>query len=120
VLLTLAAKLTFLAWLVPERDRKGQPRGRGQRLAELVPEGAVLYLFRLKDEGILFYYGRPTRRLPDPRALPAGSHCLLVEAEWRRWPPDRPATVRARLSDEQGAPLVLVEVRPPQTAGDLP
>jgi hypothetical protein len=114
VVLTLAVKFAFLAWCVPRRDER-QPRVKGTQLARLVPTGAVLYLFRLKDEGILFYYGGPTRRLAGPECLPGGApaYCLLLKAEWRRWPPGRPAAVRGRFCDEQGAPLVLVEAREP-------
>jgi 4-amino-4-deoxy-L-arabinose transferase-like glycosyltransferase len=110
----LVVKLVFVAWVVPDRARQHPPRARGEALAALVPDGHLLYLFRLKDEGVLFYYGRPTRRLPGPEHLPAGGetlYCLLVKDEWDRRPALRGAEVVGRLTDEQGAPLVLVRAR---------
>src|SRR5262249_55037583 len=69
----LAAKLVFVATVVPARARGREPRAKGERLAALVPPGRSLYLLGAKDEGILFYYGRPARRLAGPQALP-GAH----------------------------------------------
>jgi 4-amino-4-deoxy-L-arabinose transferase-like glycosyltransferase len=107
----LAVKLTFVQVVVPGRDVGREPRAKGEQLAALVPAGQTLYLFRLKDEGILFYYGRPARRLPGPRYLPEAGrphYVLLTEQEWRQWPgPRRPDTL-LRLADEQGMPIVLV------------
>jgi hypothetical protein len=73
----------------------------------------MLYLFRLKDEGILFYYGRPARRLPEPAWLPVSegtAYCLLVESEYRTWASSRNAEVLLQLQDEQGGPIVLVKM----------
>ena len=36
-----------------------------------VPADQVLYLFRIKDEGILFYFGRTARQLAGPDQVPA-------------------------------------------------
>jgi 4-amino-4-deoxy-L-arabinose transferase-like glycosyltransferase len=113
--LWLAVKLVFVHQVVARRDPSREPRAKGEQLAALVPPGEPLYLCRLKDEGILFYYGRPARRLPDLAHLPASRqplYCLLVEAEWRQWLDPRPADQLRRLRDEQGAQLVLVRVRP--------
>ncbi len=107
----LAVKLVFVHAIVPGRNPAGQPREKAEQIAACVPAGRTLYLFRLKDEGILFYYGRPARRLPGPAWLPrAGEpvYCLLVQDEWSKWAV-RPAEALLRLSDEQGAPLVLVK-----------
>jgi 4-amino-4-deoxy-L-arabinose transferase-like glycosyltransferase len=109
----LAVKLLFVHAFVPARNPEARPRAKGEAVAARVPAGQTLYLFRLKDEGVLFYYGRPARRLPGPAALPrAGAplYCLLAEAEWRGWSgPGRPE-VLLRLCDEQGAPVWLVRV----------
>jgi 4-amino-4-deoxy-L-arabinose transferase-like glycosyltransferase len=113
ILCWLAVKLVFVHGVVPGRDRGRQPRARGAQIAALVPPEKTLYLFRLKDEGILFYFGRPAQRLADPSRLPPtddSSYCLLTEPEYRAWPGTQSARVLLHLSDEQGAPLVLVKV----------
>lgn len=111
----LVVKLVFVQHVMPARNLHRQPRAKGELLAALLPRGARLYLFRLKDEGILFYFGRPAQRLAAAEQLPpAGSdvYCILWDSEWRAWDPARPARVVQRLTDEQGAPLVLVHVLP--------
>ena len=77
-------------WM-PSRNADRQPRAKGALLASLVPFERVLYLFRLKDEGIMFYYGRPVRRLSSAGELPASAepvYCILTETEWQEWSPD--------------------------------
>jgi len=111
VLLWMVAKLVFVHAIVPSRNPMREPRFKGEQIAALVPPGQVLYLFRLKDEGILFYYGRPARRLRDPSSLPTTGgtmYCLLVESEWRQWSRSRYIEPLLHLRDEQGAPIVLV------------
>lgn len=113
VALWLAAKLVFVTLIVPARDSHRAPRETGQHLAELVPPGRTLYLFRLKDEGILYYYGRPARRLPAPSYLPASEHdayCLLVDSEWQQASQTRCAELLLPLRDEQGHPIVLARL----------
>jgi 4-amino-4-deoxy-L-arabinose transferase-like glycosyltransferase len=110
----LVIKIAFVHSIIPLRNSAREPRTKGEQLAALVPEGRTLYLFRLKDEGIMFYYGRPVRRLADVAFLPAHetSYCVLVEAEWERWPPSRPVDALLWLRDEQGAKFVLVRINP--------
>jgi hypothetical protein len=108
----LMVKLVFVHGFVPARNPAGQPREKGEQMAARVPDGRTLYLFRVKDESILFYYGRPARRLPGPQRLPRSGepvYCLLTREEWRSWT-GPPPEVLLRLNDEQGAPLVLVKV----------
>jgi 4-amino-4-deoxy-L-arabinose transferase-like glycosyltransferase len=109
-LLWAAANLAYIHAWAPRRDVIRQARATGERLAALVPTDRSLYLFQLKDEGILFYYGRPARRLTSVQQLPdAPVYCLLTEDEWKAW--EGPAA-RAVLgcSDEQGAGMVLIVV----------
>jgi 4-amino-4-deoxy-L-arabinose transferase-like glycosyltransferase len=106
----LAVKLVFVAAVLPARQTKRHPSAGAKMLAALVPPGRTLYLFRLKDDGLLFYYGRPARRLYGLGGLPAEAWCLLTEAEWQSWPVGVPAHAEGRLRDGQGAPLVLVRV----------
>jgi 4-amino-4-deoxy-L-arabinose transferase-like glycosyltransferase len=113
IALWVAAKIVFVTAVVPGRDRIRSPCRKGQQIAALVPPEFTLYLFRLKDEGILFYYGRRARRLPWPDALPASEHCvycLLTESEFQQWDRSRRAEVLLRLSDEQRHPIVLVKM----------
>ncbi len=114
LVLWLVVKLGFVHLVVPLRNEQRQPRAKGEQLATCVPEGKTLYLFGLKDrnEGILFYYGRPVRRLAHPALLPASegaAYALLDELEWRTnyWAED--TEVLLRLHDEVRAPIVLVK-----------
>jgi hypothetical protein len=109
----LVVKLSFVQVVIPLRNHSREARAKGEQLATLVPEGEILYLFRLKDEGIMFYFGRTVRRLHDPNELPSPGvpvYCILDQAEWMQWRRLRPAEVLLHLSDEQGAPIVLVRV----------
>lgn len=107
----LAAKLIFVHGIVPARDWKREPRQKAAQIAALVPPGEILYLFRLKDEGIMFYYGRTVQRLPAPEQLPSSAkpaYCILDESEWTRYGQAMEVLLHSR--DEQGAPIVLVRV----------
>jgi 4-amino-4-deoxy-L-arabinose transferase-like glycosyltransferase len=115
----LVVKLVFVHAVVPGRLVDRDPRGKAAVLASLIPGGAVLYLFQIKDEGIMFYYGRPVLRLARPADLPSSPeplYCILAEEEWRNWRDLSPRTVERltsrRLTDEQGARIVLVCVVP--------
>jgi 4-amino-4-deoxy-L-arabinose transferase-like glycosyltransferase len=115
LLLWLIAKLIFVHAIVPARDLTRQPRAKGEQIAALVPRGQTLYLGRLKDEGIVFYSGRAARRLAGPEMLPATAeekYCLLVESELQRWLARRRGETLLHLHDEQGAPIVLVRIKP--------
>jgi 4-amino-4-deoxy-L-arabinose transferase-like glycosyltransferase len=119
----LVMKLVFVHAIIPQRNPARAPRAKGEQLAALVPEHKPLYLFQLKDEGIMFYYSRlrsldasapPVRRLKSPAELPSSSesvYCILDEPEWRRLQGILPAEVLLHLEDEQKAPIVLVRVQ---------
>lgn len=112
--LWLGAKAVFVHAVIPHRNANREPREKGALLASLVPPGQTLYLFLLKDEGIMFYYGRPVVRLAGPEHLPSDGepvYCILQEAEWRAWRAHRPVEAVRHLTDEQGALIVLVRVR---------
>lgn len=120
----LIVKFAFVHAVLPARNPNRQPRAKGEQIAAAVPVGEILYLFRLKDEGIMFYYGRargahargaviPVVRLSSPAALPTTDesvYCILAEREWQEWSQSRPARDILHLRDEQGAPIVLVRV----------
>ncbi len=109
----LIVKLVFVEAILPHRNPSRQPKEKGEQIAVLVPKGKTLFLFRLKDEGIMFYYGREVKRLPSPALLPSSAeaiYCILDESEWQTWNPQLPIEVLLRLPDEQGDPIVLVKV----------
>jgi 4-amino-4-deoxy-L-arabinose transferase-like glycosyltransferase len=106
--LWLVVKIAHAQIVVPSRDRDRHTHETGERLAALVPAGEVLYLGALKDEGVLFYYGRPARRLADVQAPEGATYFVLTEPEWKNWPARRNADVIETLRDEQGSPIVLV------------
>lgn len=109
----LVVKVAHVEYVLPPRSMERQPRAKGELLATAVPPGEALFLVQVKDEGIMFYYGRPVRRLANFGRLPSTGepvYCILTAAEWRGWPSSRPAKVMQRLTDQQGDPLVLVKV----------
>jgi hypothetical protein len=81
------------------------------RLRELVPPGATLHLFKLKDEGVLFYYGRPTRKLRDPADLPRPGHAVLIRQEWDARGAFGGVELVEWMYDQQGDPLILVRLK---------
>jgi 4-amino-4-deoxy-L-arabinose transferase-like glycosyltransferase len=78
----LAVKLVWVA-LVPLRFHEAADvAGSAADLAAVVPADETVCLDRLKDECLLFYYGRPARRVEGLPRVP-GAWCLLTEEEWR-------------------------------------
>jgi 4-amino-4-deoxy-L-arabinose transferase-like glycosyltransferase len=109
----LVVKIGYVHVVVPGRNTGREPRAKGEWLAHAIPPGETLYLFRLKDEGIMFYYGRAVHRLAGLDALPSSPgplYCILDDAEWRQWPAKLRADELLRMNDEQGAPIVLTRI----------
>jgi 4-amino-4-deoxy-L-arabinose transferase-like glycosyltransferase len=106
----LSIKVAYAQVILPNRAGDNSARGFGETLAAKIPPDEMLYLCRMKDEGGMFYYGRPVKRLLDWRGLTGPAYCVLIEDEWRCWPSDRPARLLERLHDEQGKPIVLIHV----------
>lgn len=108
----IIVKLTFVHVIIPARTAGRGAEATGRQLAAAVPPGEMLYLFRLKDEGVMFYYGRRVRRLADPRHLPVTDrprYCILNESELRQ---DEFAAAEpvVHLKDAQGDPIALVRM----------
>src|SRR5262249_38790223 len=105
----LVAKVVFVEVVVPSRTAGRDAEVTAAKLRELVPPAQTLHLFKLKDEGVMFYYGRPTRKLHDPGELPRPGYAVLIRQEWD----DRAAFEDAELVqwmyDQQGDPLILVK-----------
>ena len=106
-------KIASLPLAIPGRNADRQIRSKGRELAAAVPAGETLYVFRLKDEGIMFYYGRGVCRLHNPSLLPSSrkpSYCILDESEWSEWGRLPEAHLVKRLADGQGQPIFLVRM----------
>jgi 4-amino-4-deoxy-L-arabinose transferase-like glycosyltransferase len=107
----LIVKVLFVQVVLDQRLVQRQTRVKAEQLASMVPLDKTLYLFKVKDEGIMFYFGRSVVRLANPAGLPSASgplFCILTEDEWRQWSGLRAATVVGHLQDAQGDNLVLV------------
>jgi 4-amino-4-deoxy-L-arabinose transferase-like glycosyltransferase len=110
--LWLLVKVVLVEVVVPSRHPWGGPRAAAEAIASLVPTGTTLYILRLKDEGIMFYFGGEVRRAVSAADLPRGPlWCVLTEQEWRHWNGSRRAEVRRHLYDGQGDPIVLVQFK---------
>lgn len=101
----LTLKIVFVEAIVPSRTANRHARETGEHLSTLVPEGEILYLCRLKDEGVLFYYARPARRF-DLFNKPIG-FAILLDDEWKSIDRSRCEYV-SELFDQQQAPIHLV------------
>jgi 4-amino-4-deoxy-L-arabinose transferase-like glycosyltransferase len=104
----LCAKVVFVEVVVPRRTAGRDAQPTACRLRELVPPGEPLYLFKLKDEGVLFYYGRPAKKLHDPRELPRGAYVALIQSEWDDRGRYGDVQLIQWMYDQQGDPLILV------------
>jgi 4-amino-4-deoxy-L-arabinose transferase-like glycosyltransferase len=105
----VGTKLVFVHAVSAARIEHREARVKGEAIASLVPSDQVLYLFRLKDEGILFYYRRPALRMTDPGQLPDGlAYCILNASEWENWRAAFGMELVRGLEDEQGDPIYLV------------
>lgn len=115
-------KLAYVHVVMPERTVGRQTRSKGERIAAHMPAYVTLYLFRFKDEGLMFYYGRKVVRLTGPEQLLSTTepmYCMLAESEWRQWDlRRRPAEVVLQMADAQGDPITLVRVWPTRHSGD--
>lgn len=111
----LIVKLVFVHGVIPARMQGRNARSTAETLASLVPTNETLHLCRLKDEGILFYYGRTVRRLPDLAPLLSTGeprYAILDESEWRQNESTSNVQCLGELRDEQGAPIFVVRVAP--------
>lgn len=109
----LTVKAVHVEVLIPARSLARQARNKAAVLAALVPGHCLLHIFLLKDEGIMFYYGRPVVRAHAPADLPASHepvYCVLQHQEWIHWNSSRRAELVQRLTDEQGDAIYLVRV----------
>jgi hypothetical protein len=112
----IAVKVGYAHGLLNRRSHERPARATGASLARLVPVEHVLYLLGIRDDGILFYFGRPAQAVASPRELPAGPgpvYCLLRPESVRNWPSGKIAEPVQTLTDAQGQSLLLVRVTNP-------
>ena len=57
---------------------------------------------------MLFYYGRPARKLHTPADLPAGAFAVLIRQEWESRAAFGDIELVQWMHDQQGDPLILV------------
>jgi hypothetical protein len=119
----LVVKIVFIHGVIPSRNKNREPGIRGAQIAAAVPEDRPLYLFHLKDEGIMFYYSRchtagsadrVVQRLSmanDPSSTAGLVYCVVTDGEWLDWNHEQlPATVLLELTDQQGDRIWLLRV----------
>lgn len=124
VLVWATLKIVFVETVVPARTANRNAHETGEQLAALVPEGELLYLCRLKDEGVMFYYGRPVRRLSVAQMPEDCRYVILLDEEWKSGSFSSFTHV-ATVRDQQQAPVHLVrrsstKDEPGWLAHDLP
>ncbi len=110
--LWLVVKIVFVEVVIPRRTAGRNADVTAAALGALVPAGEPLYLLKLKDEGVLFYYGRPTRKLSSPAELPRAAYVALIESEWREWEANRTGELVQWMYDQQGDALILARTDP--------
>lgn len=104
----LGVKISFVELIQPQRVANRNARETGIRLAEIIPHGEHLAIDKLKDEGILFYYGQPVIQTTWTQHPTQTRWALLMESEWQQIADKGHATVVDTLKDQQGASIYLV------------
>jgi 4-amino-4-deoxy-L-arabinose transferase-like glycosyltransferase len=102
-------KIVYTEVVVPTRSERPHLQATANQLCEMVPAGETLFLCKLKDEGVLFEYGRSAQRFAWERPPNSCAYALLIEAEWQAH--QSRLEVIAWLSDQQGDKIVLVRFR---------
>ncbi len=106
------AKVVFVEVVIPQRAARRNPVPIAAALKAIVPEHETLYIDKLKDDGVLFYYGRPVQRWRGTFPLPEGAYVALITAEWDQWQQRGQGRLIARLHDQQGDPLIIAQHQP--------
>ncbi len=113
ILIWVMFKFAFVHLYIPVRNSGREPRAKAAAIAQTIPREQTLYIMLAKNEGMMFYYGRPVVRLKDWKQLPIGRepvYCMVTEAEyqeiirreeWKR-------ILERPLKDEQNDNMVLL------------
>lgn len=108
-------KIIHVEVLIPARFRE-RPNLEAQAtiMQQFVPAGVTLYLARVKDECLLFNYGRGVQRLRAWSLLPADGviYCAMTEEERKDFSATSTSKIvhEMKLQDAQGDVLVLVQL----------
>ncbi len=104
----IAAKIAFVQFVIPNRTAGRNAEVTAAVLREHIPAGEPLYILKLKDEGVTFYYARPVVKLKKPAALPPGGCGLLIQQEWQARAAFGSLNLLCCMNDQQGDPIYLV------------
>ncbi len=110
----VCVKLMYVWVMVPMRDRDRQPSAKAAEMGKHIPPGEVLFLKQVKDEGMMFYYGRPVRRVKNWSDLPTNQTVMVImtEAEFADFHAHTVRTIRRAipLKDTQNDKIMLIEL----------
>jgi 4-amino-4-deoxy-L-arabinose transferase-like glycosyltransferase len=111
----IVLKVAYVHLEVQRDSDARQTRAKGQQLAALVPVDEILWLLGIKDEGLLFYFGRPALVLHSVDKLPPRRpiYCLMPEGKAQADFAGAAIEVVESLSDAQGDPIQLLRVTVP-------
>ncbi|HXD88825.1 MAG TPA: glycosyltransferase family 39 protein [Urbifossiella sp.] len=107
LLIWLIAKIVFVEMVIPRRTEHHDARQTASQLRKLVPDGVPLYIHKLKDEGVMFYFGRAVRKLHEPHELPPGAYAVFIRQEWDDRGRYGDVQLVRWMYDQQGDPLIL-------------
>ncbi|HQR09622.1 MAG TPA: glycosyltransferase family 39 protein [Gemmatales bacterium] len=112
VLIWCLVKVIYVEVIIPARFAKRPSlASQAKIMHEFVPAEATLYLCKVKDECLMFNYGRTVRRVASWDQLPTHGSCWCVLTEAERATFSLPIKQEQRLLDAQGEPLLLCRVR---------
>jgi len=115
LLFWIVLKITFVEVVMPQRTAERRTREKAGILASLIPLDEILYIFHIKDEGIMFYYGREVLRLNSVDEIPRRTgpvYCVLLPSELEQWQSQVDMHVVREMTDSQGDRIILVRLKP--------
>lgn len=105
-------KVVYVEVIIPARFAKRPSlASQAKIMHDFVPAEATMYLSKVKDECLMFNYGRAVRRISSWDQLPAQGVCWCVLTETERATFSLPIEQEQRLLDAQGEPLVVCRIR---------
>jgi hypothetical protein len=121
VLVWCLVKVIYVEIMIPARFvKRPSLASQAKIMHEFVPNEATLYLSKVKDECLMFNYGRAAKRVASWDQLPAQGTVwiVLTEAECSAFP--WPIVNEQRLLDAQGEPLILCQTQSASQASTHP
>ena len=109
LILWCLVKIAYVEAIIPARfAHRPSLTSQAAIMQQFVPPDATLYLSRVKDECLMFNYGRTVKRVATWENLPSTSNCWCIMTEAERAATKLNILHERRLLDAQGEPLVLV------------